>query len=97
MTDRIAQLERLVTSLVDNNKATSASEFDRMSPPVRSMIPQSPDRAAFGDAVNFQTPRHWGQVQVTNRETTYVPGTHWSVILEEVMLKLERIIGRSIA
>lgn len=79
-----------MTSLVDNNKTASASEFDRMSPPVRSMLPQSPARAAPADAANFQTRRHWGQVQVANHETTYVPGTHWSVILEEVMVKLER-------
>lgn len=59
------------------------------------MLPQSPGRAASGDAADFQTPRHWGQVQVANNETTYVPGTHWSVILEEVMVKLERGMRRS--
>lgn len=48
------------------------------------MLPQSPGRPAPGDAANLETPLHWGQVQVTNHETTYVPGTHWSVILEEV-------------
>lgn len=85
MTDRIAQLERLVTSLVDSNKTTSASEFDRMSPPVRSMLPQSPGRPASGDAANLQSPHHWGQIRVANHETTYVPGTHWSVILDEVI------------
>lgn len=89
MTDRIAQLERLVTSLVDNNKTTSIPEFDVMSPPVRSMLPPSPGRLVSGDAASFQTPRHWGQVQFVNNETKYVPGTHWSVILSEVILGKE--------
>lgn len=73
-------------SLVDNNKTTSVPEFSVMSSPVTSMLPPSPGRLASGDAASFQTPRHWGQVQIANNETTYVPGTHWTVILEEVIL-----------
>jgi hypothetical protein len=90
MTDRIAQLERLVTSLVDNNKTAGASDIDRVSPQVTSMLPQSPARPAPGDAANLQTPRHCGQIKVANQQTTYVSGTHWSVILEEVMLNIYR-------
>ncbi|QGA18702.1 hypothetical protein EYB26_006387 [Talaromyces marneffei] len=84
MTDRIAQLERMVISLVDSNKTTGASEFDRMPSPVMTMLPQSPGMPAPRDATNFQTPRHWGQIRVGNYETAYVPSTHWSIILEEI-------------
>lgn len=90
MTDRIAQLERMVISLVDSNKTTGASEFDRMPSPVMTMLPQSPGMPAPRDATNFQTPRHWGQIRVGNYETAYVPSTHWSIILEEVTMNLDR-------
>uniref|UniRef100_A0A093V075 Putative transcriptional regulatory protein n=1 Tax=Talaromyces marneffei PM1 TaxID=1077442 RepID=A0A093V075_TALMA len=71
MTDRIAQLERMVISLVDSNKTTGASEFDRMPSPVMTMLPQSPGMPAPRDATNFQTPRHWGQIRISELKNMF--------------------------
>ncbi|EED22658.1 conserved hypothetical protein [Talaromyces stipitatus ATCC 10500] len=78
------QLERLVISLVDGNKTTNASDQDGLSLPVMTTLARSSGRPLSGDAANLQSPRHWGQIRQFNQETAYVPGTHWTVILDEI-------------
>lgn len=91
MADRINQLEQLVTSLVESNKNTNTSDASRMSP-ASSVTPTSPGRPASVDASHSQDPRHWGQIRVEDNKSTYVPSTHWTVILDKVTLTRTPIV-----
>lgn len=73
MHERVAQLEKLVLSL-KHQAITTNREYSARYLPQDSI------------ADNSQLPKSFGRISLENTETTYVEGSHWTAILDNVKI-----------
>jgi len=88
--DRIAQLESLVTSLIDASKhgRDSAENHLRVCSSPQAHLSLVMDEAAVDGSVNIpaQLSGEYGRLTLTSVETTYVENLHWTAVLDGVRL-----------
>ncbi|KAJ6007828.1 hypothetical protein N7540_011804 [Penicillium herquei] len=82
LTERIGQLERLISSFVDDQNArTQANQFDNSGltgdVKVKEPQPTSPDGAA-------DPSDSFGHISLRDSKTKYVQDTHWTAILDGI-------------
>jgi hypothetical protein len=84
--DRIGQLERLVTSLINTNgtrpTSSEAEGSARIEQP--TILDHQPD--ALQPQGSSQIPDQSGLISLSEAETTYVESSHWTAILDSVSI-----------
>lgn len=84
MHERIDQLEKLVTTLMDAKRNDASSEQTPFSAPVPSYTPTLSE-----DTIDPDIPGAADRVKLDNEETSYTDPGHWTSILDGVRTRQE--------